>query len=133
MSNTQTASVSSQIPGKYGERLSVTSTITPLPAAVMSNPNLSEVEPLIRVNPKQYHRILVRRYVRELLKEKKRKSVISQDKNKTYIHESRHNHATKRPRKNGRFLSQKEINAVEENNAKETLSNGDIEGSNKTN
>lgn len=73
------------------------------------------------VNPKQYERILVRRAAR-----KKLKAIMEQYKqfqhkfnrelnNKSYLHESRHNHAMKRARgPGGRFLTAQEISRLQE-------------------
>lgn len=60
------------------------------------------------VNAKQYHRILKRRETRAALEEVFRKARVNQKK--SYMHESRHRHAMKRPRgKNGKFLNKEEL------------------------
>ncbi|KAL6938423.1 hypothetical protein ACO0OL_000963 [Hanseniaspora opuntiae] len=73
------------------------------------------------VNPKQYERILVRRAARKKLKAIMEHYKQFQHKfnrelnNKSYLHESRHNHAMKRARgPGGRFLTAKEISQLQE-------------------
>ena len=78
----------------------------------ITNPLISVVNPLtgspdpdmILVNPKQFNRILIRRDARAKLEQKYK--IISRQ---PYLHNSRHDHATKRMRgPGGRFLSQQE-------------------------
>jgi nuclear transcription factor Y, alpha len=70
------------------------------------------------VNPKQFHRILKRRDSRTKLEgifQQRRQADNQQQEaavRKPYLHESRHKHATKRPRgPGGRFLTKKELAA----------------------
>lgn len=67
------------------------------------------------VNAKQFHRILKRRVARQRLEEALR---LTSKGRKPYLHESRHNHAMRRPRgPGGRFLTADEVAAIERDKA----------------
>ncbi|KAI1329560.1 hypothetical protein F5Y16DRAFT_88935 [Xylariaceae sp. FL0255] len=67
------------------------------------------------VNAKQFHRILKRRVARQRLEEALR---LTSKGRKPYLHESRHNHAMRRPRgPGGRFLTADEVAEIERNKA----------------
>lgn len=73
-------------------------------------PGGQEESPLY-VNAKQFHRILKRRVARQKLEEQLR---LTSKGRKPYLHESRHNHAMRRPRgPGGRFLTADEVAAME--------------------
>ncbi|KAI1814359.1 hypothetical protein GGS20DRAFT_585535 [Poronia punctata] len=78
------------------------------------------------VNAKQFHRILKRRVARQRLEEALR---LTSKGRKPYLHESRHNHAMRRPRgPGGRFLTADEVAEIERNkNAGEDKDNGTSE------
>lgn len=76
--------------------------------------NNQEESPLY-VNAKQFHRILKRRVARQKLEEQLR---LTSKGRKPYLHESRHNHAMRRPRgPGGRFLTADEVAAMEKKQA----------------
>ncbi|KAL2841888.1 CCAAT-binding transcription factor (CBF-B/NF-YA) subunit B-domain-containing protein [Aspergillus pseudoustus] len=94
-------------------------------------PGGAEESPLY-VNAKQFHRILKRRVARQKLEEQLR---LTSKGRKPYLHESRHNHAMRRPRgPGGRFLTADEVAAMEkkgaggagQDNADSSKSVGDI-------
>ncbi|KAJ9137917.1 Transcriptional activator HAP2 [Pleurostoma richardsiae] len=69
------------------------------------------------VNAKQFHRILKRRVARQRLEEALR---LTSKGRKPYLHESRHNHAMRRPRgPGGRFLTADEVAEIERKKATE--------------
>lgn len=91
----------------------------------------AEESPLY-VNAKQFHRILKRRVARQRLEEQLR---LTSKTRKPYLHESRHNHAMRRPRgPGGRFLTADEVAALEKAEAEgggegdAHLANGDLNG-----
>lgn len=78
------------------------------------------------VNAKQFHRILKRRVARQKLEEALR---LTSKGRKPYLHESRHNHAMRRPRgPGGRFLTADEVAAIERDKAEAAKSGGDGDG-----
>lgn len=84
------------------------------PSPEMVPGNNQEESPLY-VNAKQFHRILKRRVARQKLEEQLR---LTSKGRKPYLHESRHNHAMRRPRgPGGRFLTADEVAAMEKKQA----------------
>lgn len=89
-----------------------------MPAPQMQHPQSPEMpaasgaeESPLYVNAKQFHRILKRRVARQKLEEQLR---LTSKGRKPYLHESRHNHAMRRPRgPGGRFLTAEEVAAMD--------------------
>lgn len=85
----------------------------------------NEESPLY-VNAKQFHRILKRRMARQKLEEALR---LTSKGRKPYLHESRHNHAMRRPRgPGGRFLTADEVAQMEANGTLPTDVSKDAKG-----
>ncbi|GAB7364946.1 hypothetical protein MBLNU230_g5731t1 [Neophaeotheca triangularis] len=81
------------------------------PSPDVPGPAGSAEESPLYVNAKQFHRILKRRMARQKLEETLR---LTSKGRKPYLHESRHNHAMRRPRgPGGRFLTADEVAAME--------------------
>ncbi|KAF2197114.1 hypothetical protein GQ43DRAFT_223044 [Delitschia confertaspora ATCC 74209] len=86
-------------------------------APIQQHPQSPEIvtgsaeETPLYVNAKQFHRILKRRLARQKLEDALR---LTSKGRKPYLHESRHNHAMRRPRgPGGRFLTADEVAAME--------------------
>lgn len=100
------------------------------PAQSMHNPQSPEMpqgqeESPLYVNAKQFHRILKRRVARQRLEEALR---LTSKGRKPYLHESRHNHAMRRPRgPGGRFLTADEVAEIERKKMDGTEGSNEIE------
>lgn len=101
------------------------------PAQPMQHPPSPEMpqggqeESPLYVNAKQFHRILKRRVARQRLEEALR---LTSKGRKPYLHESRHNHAMRRPRgPGGRFLTAEEVAEIERKKTEGTEGNNENE------
>ncbi|EFE43302.1 CCAAT-binding transcription factor subunit HAPB [Trichophyton verrucosum HKI 0517] len=107
----------------------------PQPSPELAPPGPPAEESPLYVNAKQFHRILKRRVARQKLEEQLR---LTSKGRKPYLHESRHNHAMRRPRgPGGRFLTADEVAAMEKaqggstgtnNNSASTNENKEVTG-----
>jgi hypothetical protein len=116
------------------QQMALLSSVAPGAAATLYQ-NMNEETTLpTYVNPKQYARILKRRDARRIMEEyfaRKRREQQSK-RNKPYMHESRHNHAMKRPRgPGGRFLTKEELEGLrnEEDGPSDNTANPDEDSS----
>jgi hypothetical protein len=107
----------------------------PPPSAVQQHQQSPDVvagaaeEAPLYVNAKQFHRILKRRLARQKLEEQLR---LTSKTRKPYLHESRHNHAMRRPRgPGGRFLTSDEVAEMERKQAAQNKGEGIEELDNK--
>lgn len=98
----------------------------PIPPMAPQQPPMPTDETPLYVNAKQFHRIIKRRTARALLEEQLRRTQGNNGANgkagrRPYLHESRHNHAMRRPRgPGGRFLTAEEVAARDKNGDGET-------------
>ncbi|KAI5290334.1 Transcriptional activator [Ascosphaera aggregata] len=112
----------------------------PIPHTTMAPPQQQQMQPEetpLYVNAKQFHRIIKRRTARALLEEQLRRApgshaaATGKAGRRPYLHESRHNHAMRRPRgPGGRFLTAEEVAAREkhaEADSKERTESADRE------
>ena len=105
-----------------------TATSMPPPSSVQQHQQSPDVvagtaeEAPLYVNAKQFHRILKRRLARQKLEEQLR---LTSKTRKPYLHESRHNHAMRRPRgPGGRFLTSDEVAEMERKAAAQNKGEG---------
>ncbi|QPC74824.1 hypothetical protein HYE68_005576 [Fusarium pseudograminearum] len=109
-----------------------------MPTAQMQHPQSPDMpaasgaeESPLYVNAKQFHRILKRRVARQKLEEQLR---LTSKGRKPYLHESRHNHAMRRPRgPGGRFLTAEEVAAMERDGEKSADGKDNSAGENSGN
>jgi len=133
--STQISSPAMQPPQPVMNHTSARPAVPPMAQQAPQHPQSPELvsgaqaeEAPLYVNAKQFHRILKRRLARQKLEDALR---LTSKGRKPYLHESRHNHAMRRPRgPGGRFLTADEVAAMDAAKASEGL--GD-DGNNKEN
>ncbi|GMH69792.1 hypothetical protein TrLO_g4974 [Triparma laevis f. longispina] len=111
-------------PSAYNFSLDVSGTSSTLSPHSPRLPHFETELPTL-VNSKQYRRIIKRREARSKLVQLRSLKIQKLKKSGSYIHESRHKHAMKRPRgEGGRFLTKDELEVYYKKNPGEKSGGG---------